>query len=79
MSRRFIFRLTLIFLAALLICSNNLYAQTSSKKQVKAQPTKIQPAKASAEPVKNVPAPLADPITVTKPVVNPAPAQLPWL
>jgi small-conductance mechanosensitive channel len=82
MSRRFHFYLIPLFLAVLLLFSNDLYAQTSLKKAVKAQPAKTQPAKISAEPVKHTqapaPVPSADQTAVTIPVAA-GPGPVPWL
>ena len=77
MSRRAIFCLIPVFLSALLICSNNLYAQTSSKKPVKAQPAKTPagPAKTAQAPA-TIPA--AAPIAETKPVSTVS-TPVPWL
>ncbi len=77
MSRRTIFGLIPVFLSVLLICSNNLSAQTSSKKPLKAQPVKTAqaPAKTAQAPAA---IPATEPITVTKPV-DTGSSPLPWL
>jgi hypothetical protein len=77
MSRRTIFGLIPVFLSVLLICNNNLSAQTSSKKPLKAQPVKTAqaPAKTAQAPAA---IPATEPITVTKPV-DTGSSPLPWL
>ncbi len=72
MSRRFIVYLLPIFLTVLLICSNNLYAQTTSK-----TPAKAQPAKTHAEPAKNAQASTPAPATLTNTVAS-SPTPIPW-